>query len=193
MRRMLNQLGLPPIKIWQQKPLPPSVSQRERLQLTPDFNAHVEFWRLLLEGALGSPVCTLHAPLYSFCSQSYPRTQWSGASGYAMRGYCLESGAWWRVDFDEGVRNRLRQKVEARDDRSINVLELFGIVLTAWAFTNLGAGSPQHARGTVLKGGDHMPTGPWDKNGRSGTSMRMMGCLETVSGWRFQAKHVRGG
>ena len=28
----------------------------------------------------------------------------------------LETGAWWRVDFDEDVRKRLRKKVEARDD-----------------------------------------------------------------------------
>ena len=60
---------------------------------TPEFHADVEFWRLLLEGALGSPVGTLHASLYSFCSQPYSRTLWSDASGDAMGGYCSESGA----------------------------------------------------------------------------------------------------
>ena len=87
--RMFNQLGLPPMKIWQHKYILTRVSRRRRLQLTPEFNADVEVWRLLLEGALGSPSGTLHAPLYIFCSQSYSRTLWSDASGNAMEEYCF--------------------------------------------------------------------------------------------------------
>ena len=105
-RRMLNQLGLPPVNVWQEKFCTSRVSRRVRLLLTLEFHADVEFWRLLLEGVLGSPVGALHGPLYSFCSQSYSRTLWSDASGDVSGGYCLQSGAWRRVDFDEDVRHR---------------------------------------------------------------------------------------
>lgn len=56
MRHMLNHIGLPPIKTWMEKFLPSRVSRRGRHQLRPEFHADVEFWRVLLEGALGSPV-----------------------------------------------------------------------------------------------------------------------------------------
>ena len=161
-------MGLPPIKIRQGKLLPSRVSRRGRLQLTPEFHADVEFWRLMFEGAVGSPLGTLQAPLYSFCSQSYSRTLRSDASGNAMGGYCLESGAWWRVDFDEDVRNRLREKVEARDDLSIIFLESLGMVVTAWAFIVLGAYTPQHARETILMRGDNMPAVLWVSHCRGG-------------------------
>ena len=196
-RRMLNRLALPPIKIWQKKILPSRVSQHGRLQPTPEFHADVELWRLMFEGALGPPLGTLQAPLYSFCSQSCSPALWSNASGNAMGGYCSESGA-WRVDFDEDMRNRLHQEVEARDDLSINVLELLGMVVTAWVFIVLGANTPQHAQETILMRGDNMLAVHWAHHcrggiePRSGTLMRMLGCLEIGSGWCFQAKHVKG-
>ena len=174
------------------------VSRRGRLQLTPEFHADFEFWRLMFEGALGSPLGSLQAPLYIFCSQSYSRTLCSDASRNAMGGYFSESGAWCRVGFDEDVRNRLRQKVEARDDLSINVLELLGMVVTAWAFIVLGANEPQHARDTILMRGDNMPAVHWVNHcrggieSRSGPLMRILGCLEMGSGRCFQVKHVKG-
>ena len=105
-RRILDQLGLPPIKTWQAKFLPPRVSRGGRLQLTPEFHADVEFWRLLLERALDVPLFAIHAPLYSFCS----RMLWPDASGDAMGGYCSASEAWGRVDFDEYLRDPMRRE-----------------------------------------------------------------------------------
>ena len=52
-----------------------------------------------------------------------------------MGGYCLESGCWWRYDFDENVRARVCPKVFSRDDLSINLLGLPAMAVTAWAFT----------------------------------------------------------
>ena len=123
---------------------------------------------------------------------------WSDASGDAMGGYNLDSGAWWGVDFDEDVRNRLHQKVEERDDLSINVLESMAMVVTAWTFIVLGASTPQHAQEPILMRGDSMSAVHWvnhcrgGKAPRSGTLMHIMGCLETGSGWCFQAKRGKG-
>lgn len=41
------------------------------------------------------------------------------------------------------------QKVEAKDDLSIDVLELFGMVVTAWECNVLGANTAQRSRGNV--------------------------------------------
>lgn len=87
-----------------------------------------------VEGVLSSPAGNLHTSLCSFCVQLQSRALWSNASGDAMGVFCLESGAWWRVDLDENVRNRLHNSVCSGDDLSINALELAGTVMTAWAF-----------------------------------------------------------
>ena len=39
---------------------------------------------------------------------------------------------WWRFDFDDDVRTRLREQVRGWDDLSINVSELLGMVVTSW-------------------------------------------------------------
>ena len=77
---------------------------------------------------------TLDAPLSSFNLQPHSRTLISDASGDVVGGFCLEIGLWWRMDFDDDTRNRLRAHVQGRDDLSINVLELLVIIVTAWAF-----------------------------------------------------------
>ena len=72
------------------------------------------------------------------------------------------------------------------------------MVITAWALV-VGAGSrPRFGGENVLMLGDNMATVHWTskcrggKEPRSGTLMRMLGCLEMRSGWYFRAKHVKG-
>ena len=84
----------------------------------------------------------LSAPLLSLYLQPHVRTLWSDASGEAMGGCCLESGCWWRYDFDDNVRSRVRPRVFGRDDLSINLLELLAMTVTAWAFTVQAATPP---------------------------------------------------
>ena len=72
------------------------------------------------------------------------------------------------------------------------------MVITAWALV-VGAGSrPRFGGENVLMLGDNMATVHWTskcrggKEPRSGTLMRMLGCLEMRSGWYFRARHVKG-
>ena len=197
-RRMLNQLGLSASKPWRDNLKMRRPSRRTTLMLTPEFHSDVTFWRLLVGGALQNRMGALHAPLYSFFLQPPVRTLWSDASGDAMGGYCLESGAWWRMDFDEGVRRRLRQRVCGRDDLSINVLELLGMVVTAWAFVVHAGAKPEYDRQSILMRGDNQSAIHWinqcraGREPRSGALMRMLGWLEVRSGWCFRARHVKG-
>ena len=115
-----------------------------------------------------------------------------------MGGYCLKSGCWWRYDFDENLRARVRPKVFGRDDLSINLLELLVMTVTAWAFTVQAATSPDYPGASIFMRGDNSSGVHWvnrcrgDRELRSGAVMRMMGCVEMRSGWCFRAKHVKG-
>ena len=115
-----------------------------------------------------------------------------------MGGYCLETGKWWRIDFDPDVRMRLRTRVLSRDDLSMNVFELLAMVVTAWALTVHAGACPEFPGQSILMRGDNMSAVHWvnkcrgAKEPRSGALMRMMGVLEMRNGWRFRAKHIKG-
>ena len=163
-RRILNQLGLPPLK---------GVGGDERfvargpaahtiVHLGKEFHADLAFWHLALELATGPDgVTLLSAPLFACFLQPPSRILISDASGDAMGGYCLESGQWWRIDFSDDIRSRLRQRVGHRDDLSMNVFELLGMVITAWALTVHAGDRPAFPGQSVLMLGDNMSAVHW--------------------------------
>ena len=67
-----------------------------------------------------------------------------------------EPGVWWRFECDDDARARLRATVRDWNDLSINVLELLGMVVTAWSFVTQSDARPSYARDTVLMRGDNM-------------------------------------
>ena len=97
------------------------------------------------------------------------------------------------------MRARLRATVRDWNEQlSINVLELLGMVVTAWFFVTQSDARPSYARDTVLMRGDKMSAVQWVSKCRRGTEprsgalMRLLGCLEVGSGWCFDALHVVG-
>ena len=78
------------------------------------------------------------------------------------------------------------------------MLELLGMVVTAWSFVTQSDASPSYARDTILMRGDSMSAVQWVSNcrggrePRSGALMRLLGCLEVSSGWCFDPLHVTG-
>ena len=131
MRRMLNQVGLPPALAWSAKyhASHTRAASSPRIHLGPEFHDDASFWRLLVEGGLGSPAGRLSAPLYRSVLQPTTFTLRSDASGDAMGGFVLgpEPGfrVWWSFEFDDNVRARLRATVRDWNVLSINVLELW--------------------------------------------------------------------
>ena len=122
------------------------------LWLGPEFHADVEFWPLTVAWGMWSSVGTLEAPLYSLYPQRPSYTLWSDASGDALRGYCLESGLWWRLDLDANVRARLRSCNKHRNDLSIKLLAM---VITAWVFVVQAGSRPTYARESIPMRGDN--------------------------------------
>lgn len=88
------------------------------------------------------------------------------ASGDAMGGYCLETGRWWRINFTEDIRARLRKRVCQRDDLSMNVFELLGMV--AWAMTVHAGERPDYSGQSVLMRGDNISAVDWVSRCRGG-------------------------
>ena len=127
----------------------------------PEFHADVEFWRFIVACGMRSSAGTLEAPLYSLYPQRPLCTLWSDASGDALGRYCLESGLWWRLDLDANVRARLRSCNSHRDDLSINLLELLGMVITAWVFVVQAGSRPTYAREIILMRGDNQTAVHW--------------------------------
>ena len=144
---------------------------------------------------------TLSAPMYHLLERPSKRTLFSDASKTAVGGFCLETGVYWRYDLDAGERSRFcgsSKSVAGENDISINVLELLGMVVDAWVLVYLCAERPAALGGCVLLRGDDEAAVEWvrrcrgGKEPRSGALMRLLGVLELSSGWRFDAKHVRG-
>ena len=123
---------------------------------------------------------------------------WRCHGGIFVLGREPGSGVWWRFEFDDDVRARLRATVRDWNDLSINVLELLGMVVMAWIFVTQSDARPSYARDTVLMRGDNMSAVQWvfkcrgGREPRSGALMRLLGCLEVGSGWCFDALHVAG-
>ena len=94
--------------------LPPTPG-RSRVRLDRECHHNLTFWRSILEKTTGPEGAgTLDVPLLIFYVQNHLRTLISDASGDAM-GVCLETGLWWRIDFDNDTRKRLRAHVQGRD------------------------------------------------------------------------------
>ena len=80
----------------------------------------------------------------------------------------------------------------------MNVFELLGMVVTAWALIVHAGARPEYPGQSILMRGDNMSAVHWvDKcrgarKPRSGALMRMLGCLEMRNEWRFRAKHIKG-
>ena len=62
--------------------------------------------------------------------------------GYIVLGPEPGSGVLWRFECDDDVRARRLATVRDWNDLSINVLELLGMVLTAWIFVTQSDARP---------------------------------------------------
>lgn len=72
-------------------------------------------------------------PLHGMCLRPHSRNLWNDASGNAPGNILLKiRGKHWRTDFLDDVPRRLRRRSVGRDLLSINVLEVLGMVVTAW-------------------------------------------------------------
>ena len=169
--------------------------------LTEEFMADVEWWRWCLTEGLAGRGEEVAAPFFRFVKQPHKMTRFSDASFEAVGGLCLETEVYWRYNLTgeeraRTVRSRSREHVNWL---SINVLELLGMVMTAFVMIVIRKDRPGRVGEPVLMTGDSSSTVQWVKNYKGGKGevrwggmMRIFGVLEQIGGWCIQAKHVRG-
>ena len=94
-RRMLNQVGLPPVRTWSAKyhASHTRAASSLRIHLGPEFHVDSSFFHLLVAGGLRSPAGRLSAPLYPSFLQPPTFSLWSDSSGDAMGVYCFGTRA----------------------------------------------------------------------------------------------------
>ena len=110
---------------------------------------------------------------------------YSDASGRAVGGYSVRAGRWWRCDLQEEERTRFKGSTSHNvDDLTINVLELLGMVISAFTLVVVEKARPKHPRDPVLLMGDNQSAIHWinrcrgGKEPRSGALMRIWELLE---------------
>ena len=133
---MFSQLHMPPVRTWHERfrisgegarPSPGRSNVRPAREFHDDFS----FWRLILETSMGPGGSgTLGTPVLCFYLHSHSRMLVSDASG-EMGALRLDTGSWWRIDFDEDTRKRFRAHMQGGDDLFSNVLGLLAMIVTA--------------------------------------------------------------
>lgn len=179
---------------WETRP-----DAHKRVHLGPEFHADMEFWRCV-SGLMADPdTPIITAPMHAILDRPPVRTMFSDASAVAVGGYSAETGKWWRYDLEAEQRARMRgSSAHSKDDLSINVLELLGMVVSAFNLVVTEEAAPATPRDPVLLRGDNQSAVHWinrcrgGKEPRSGALMRILGLLEIRGGWKFEAKHIPG-
>ena len=144
---------------------------------------------------------TLSAPMYHCLERPAQHILFSVARINAVGVFCLETGVYWRYDLSVEEQSRFccsSRFVAGMNEISINVLELLGMVISAWVPVSSCSERPSAMGDCVLLRGNNEAAVQWvrrrrgGKEPRSGAFMRLLGVLELSSGWHFDAKHVRG-
>ena len=169
--------------------------------LTREFMADVGWWRWFVHQERWKKGERLTAPFFRFVKQEPSRRWFSDASYQAVGGFCRETGWWWRYGLSEEERSRTvrSRKRVGYGSLTINVLELFGMVWTAYVMIVMRGEVAGRGGEAVLMRGDNASAVQWVLNCkggkddvRAGGLMRILGALEVRGGWCFQAKHVAG-
>ena len=131
------------------------------------------------------------APMDHLLERPVQRTLFSDASTTAVVGYCLETGVYWRYNLTVQKPSRFcdsSKSVHGVDDLSINVLDLLGMVVSAFVLVCSCADRPSATADCVLLRGDNEAAVHWVRRcrggleTRSGALMGLLGVLEVSSG-----------
>ena len=129
--------------------------ERRVLRLTRELMENVEWWRWCLKGSMAGEGDRLATPFFRFVKQTHKRTWFSDASFEAVGGLCLEMRVCWRHNLSEGeVKRTIRSRKGGDRFRVSNILELLGMVMTAYVVIVIKRDRPAKEGESVLTIGD---------------------------------------
>ena len=139
---------------------------------------------------------SLSAPLYTHVPRRPVRHYFSDASFDAIGGYCPELQFFWRYTIDTRLSSETKRSKNC--EIMINLLELCGMIITAFVAQILLADRPTTEGESIMMRGDNVSAVSWvnprggSRDRRAGILMRMLGRMEIESGWCQVAKHIPG-
>ena len=163
-----------------------------RIGLGPEFHDDMDFWRWLASDGLSLLGGRMFDHAYHLLDRMPARSWFSDASASAVGGFCAETGMWWRYDLTPDQCARVRgHQIHHENDISMNILELLGVVMSAWLMVVLLRETPEGTTDCVLLRGDDKSAVQWIKKcrggneARGGALMRYLGVLEIASGYIY--------
>ena len=173
---------------------------RRVVKLGWEFHNDIAFWKWAIDHKLVNAGESLGAPFYAHVQRTASRRYYSDASFTAVGGFCPELQVYWRYDLNHRLSELLRKQVvtKGEDAITINLLELCGMVMTAYVTQVLLKDRPKIPGDPVLLRGDNAAAVSWinrcggSRNRRAALAMRLLGRLEITSGWTHDAKHIPG-
>ena len=105
---------------------------------------------------------------------------------------------YWRYDVDTNLSHLLKKQTVTcgQEAITINLLELCGMVMTAFVALVILQNRPEPEGDPVLLRGDNAVAVSWvnrwgrSRDERASLTMRLLGRLEITSGWSHVSKHI---
>ena len=137
----------------------------------------------------------LSPPCFAAIKRPAKKCYLSDASFDAICGFCRKLRIYWRYDLPLALSAELKRKAVHRETYSVTIhlLELVGIVLTAWVMHELVGNLPESKGDPILMREDNFTVVTWvnrcggARDKRAGLMMRTLGRLEFQRGWRHDA------
>ena len=181
-----------------------SATTKERTRRVVDlgweFHNDIAFWKWAIDQQLVRKGESLCAPIYDHIMRAPARRYYSDASFTAIGGFCPELKVYWRYALAEALTLEFKKQPVRKQAGSItiNLLELIGMMLSAFVMQITENDRPEYAGDTVLLRGDNVSAVSWlnrcggARDKRAALVMKIMGRLELTSGWSHKAKHIPG-
>ena len=163
------------------------------------FHTDLLFWKWAIDRKLLQEGETISAPCHTAIKRPANR-HLSDASFDAVGGYCAEKNVCWRYDLLPELTAELKRKAALRQTCTItiNLLELWGMVSSAWLMLELRGDRPASVGDPLLMPGDNVAAVTWVNRCGGATDkracllMRMLSRLEIKWRWNHVAKHIPG-
>ena len=165
-----------------------------------EFNNDIAFWKWAMDQQLARKGESLCAPIYDPMMRAPARRYYSDASFTAIGEFYPELKVYWRYSLAEALTLKLKKQLVTKQASpiTINILELIGMMMSAFVMPMTENDRPEYAGDTVLLRGDNVSAVSWlnrcgdARDKRAALVMRIMRKLEVTSGWSHKAKHIPG-
>ena len=136
---------------------------RRVVDLGWEFHNDIAFLNWAIDEQLVRKEESLCAPIYDHIMRAPARRYYSDASFTAIGGFCPELKVYWRYSLAEALTLELKKQsvTKQADSITIDLLELIGMMMSAFVMQVTKNDRPEYAGDTVLLRGDNVSAVSW--------------------------------